>query len=386
MAVTINSGLVDDQDILSNERVIDMSDIIGQLETDVAQFTTALMKVASKPANSSKVEWLEDRLFPRKSALAASATSAATTVSVTAAEGAYFNVGDLVRNALTGEGYEVTAVSTDDLTVTRSIGSVAAASSASGAELVIVANAALQGATSPTAKVTERVAQYNYTQIVRHSFSFTRSLTQSNLYTGGEPNYERKKKAVEHKRALESMFFFGARELDTGGSEPQGFSGGMVEFITSNIHDPSGTMTATELDTFLQTDLQFGSENKVIFGSPTFSRVVSSYVRDNWVRAQPSENLWGAKVSGLISGAFGYQLPVITKREWGEFSAASSQYGSWAFVVDMESVRMRPLQSTVLLRNRQANDADRVTEEYLTEVSLEVRNESKHAIIKNVTG
>ena len=163
MAVTINSGLVDDADILANERVIDMSDIIDTLESDFTQFSSALMKVRSKPANSSKVEWLEDRLMPRKSALAASATSATGSIDVTANEGVYFNVGDLVRNTLTGEAYEVTGVTTDAVGITRSIGSVAAVSSASAnAELIIVANAALQGARAPASKVVERVAAYNY--------------------------------------------------------------------------------------------------------------------------------------------------------------------------------------------------------------------------------
>ena len=385
MAVGINSGLVDDSDILSNERVIDMSDIIGQLETDFTQFTTALMKVRSKPAHSSKVEWLEDRLFPRLSALAASATSAATSIDVTSGEGVYFNVGDVVRNQVTGEAYEVTGVTTDAVGVTRTIGSVAAASSASAAQLVIIGNASLQGADTPTAKVVERTAVYNYTQIFRHSYSFTRTLTQSNLYTGGEPNYERKKKGVEHKRALESSLFFGARDLDTGGSEPQGFMGGLVEFISTNLHDPSGAMTSTELDTFLQTDLQYGGQNKVIFASPLFARIVSTYARDNWTRATPSNTIWGVKVDGLVSGAYGYELPVFVKREWGEFASTSSQYGSWAFVVDMDAVRIRPLQNTVLLRNRQGNGQDRVTEEYLTETSFEIHNEQKFAIIKNAT-
>lgn len=52
----------------------------------------------------------------------------------------------------------------------------------------------------------------------------------------------------------------------------------------------------------------------------------------------------------------------------------------------MDAVRYRPLQSTVLLRNRQDNDADRVTEEYLTEASLEFQHEAKHSLIINVTG
>lgn len=386
MAITINEGLVDDSDILANERVIDMSDIVNTLESDMTQFTTALMKVASSPANSTKVEWLEDRLFPRKSSLAASATSAAASITVATGEGAYFIVGDVVRNTLTGEAYGVSGVTTDTVGITRSVGSVAAASSASaGAELVILANASLQGATIPTSKVVERVAQYNYTQIIRHSYSFTRSLTQSSLYTGGEPNYERRKKAVEHKRSLEALLFFGARDLNTGGSEPQGYMGGLVEFISSNVHDPGGGMSPTELDTFFQTDLQYGSMNKVLFCAPTFARVLSSYARDNWVRATPQNTLFGVKVDGFISGAYGSELPVFVKREWGELSSANSGYGSWGFVVDMDRVRLRPLQDTVLLRNRQANDADRVTEEYLTEVSAEIQHEASHAIIKNVT-
>lgn len=386
MAVTINSGLVDDSDILSNERVIDMSEIVGRLETEMTQFTTALMKVRSKAAHSSKVEWLEDRLFPRLSALAASATSAASSISVTTDEGAYFNVGDLVRNTLTGEAYEVTGVTTDSVGIARSVGTVAAASSASaGAQLVIIGNASLQGADTPTSKVVERTAVYNYTQIFRRSFSFTRTLTQSNLYTGGEPNYERKKKGIEHKSDLEHGLFFGARDLDTGGAEPQGFMGGLVEYLTTNLHDAGGALTATELDTFLQTDLQYGNQNKVIFASPTVARVISTFARDNWTRATPSNTVWGVKVDGLVSGAYGYELPVFVKREWGAYSAANNGYGSRAFVVDMDKVRIRPLQPTVLLRNRQGNGQDRVTEEYLTETSFEIHNEAAHAMIYGVT-
>lgn len=385
MAATINDGLVDDSDILSNERVVDMSEIVGLLESDFTQFTTALMKVRSKPAFSSKVEWLEDQLMPRLSALAASATSAATSLTVTTGEGDYFNVGDVVRNALTGEAYEVTGVTTDSIGVTRSIGSVAAASSASGVDLVIIGNAALQGASTPTAKVVKRTNNYNYTQIFRHSYNFTRTLTQSKLYTSGEPNYERRKKGIEHKRAIESALFYGARDLDTGGSEPQGFMGGIIEYLATNLHDGGGALTSTELDTFLQTDFQYGGQNKVIFAAPTFARVVSSYARDNWVRATPDLNMWGIKVDGVISGAYGFNVPVFVKREWGEFSTSSNQYGSRSFVVDMDKVRIRPLQNTVLLRNRQNPGDDKVTEEYLTEVSFEMQNEQAHATIYGVT-
>ena len=53
---TILNGLVDDQDILSNERVIDMDDAIAMLDPDTSQFFTMLVRVARKAAESTKVE------------------------------------------------------------------------------------------------------------------------------------------------------------------------------------------------------------------------------------------------------------------------------------------------------------------------------------------
>lgn len=57
MAVSIESGVVDDNTILSNRRVIDMNPVISMLDPEVSQFTTILMKLASKPAFSQKVEY-----------------------------------------------------------------------------------------------------------------------------------------------------------------------------------------------------------------------------------------------------------------------------------------------------------------------------------------
>ena len=47
---TILTGVVDDADILSNQRVVDMSPTIAQLEPDEAPLTTMLQKVGSRAA------------------------------------------------------------------------------------------------------------------------------------------------------------------------------------------------------------------------------------------------------------------------------------------------------------------------------------------------
>jgi len=388
MAVTINADLVDDSDILSNERVVDMDNEIAMLDTDVSQFTTMLMRVASKPAFSSKVEWLEDQLFPRLSALAASCTSAAGTIDVTSGEGTYFKLGDVIRVASTGEALAVSAApSTDTVGVTRSIGAVAAASAASGVELIIIGNASAQGATLGKRAVTERVAAYNYTQIFRHPYGFTETLVASKLYGGNEPMKERKKKAIEHKRAIEYSLFYGARELNTGGSEPKGYMGGLFEYISTNVKDPSGAMDKAEFEAFMTAALAKGRQDqKVLFVSPVVAAAISGYARDNWVRSSPSDRVWGAKIDAFISGSFGAEVPVVVKRDWNDIANnAAGILGGAAFVVDMGSVFFRPLRATKLLLNRQGTSEDSQIEEYLTECSLEVQQERHHTLIRNVT-
>jgi hypothetical protein len=168
--------LVDDNVVLADEKIVDMDDVIAMLDPDVSQFTTMLMKVSSSPAYNSKIEWLEDQLFPRLSGLAVSAATADTTLTVTTGQGAYFRAGDVVRVAISGEAVKVTSVSTDTLTVSRAIGGVSAATAQTGSDLVIVGNASLQGATLGTRKITKRVLAYNYQQIQRNPYGFTETL------------------------------------------------------------------------------------------------------------------------------------------------------------------------------------------------------------------
>jgi hypothetical protein len=76
----------------------------------------------------------------------------------------------------------------------------------------------------------------------------------------------------------------------------------------------------------------------------------------------------------------------MVKRDWYDFQSAGNQYGGIGVVVDMDDVTMRPLRDTVLKPDRQANDEDSIKQEYLTEWSLEIGLEKKHAIISGITG
>lgn len=385
---TILSGLVSDQDIEQTLRVPDVPKSITMLDPEVSQFTTMLMKVSSRPAISQKVQWFEDQLKPRLSAVNGSQTSGDTSIEVTTGTGQYFRAGDFVRNARTNEGFLVSSVSTDTLTVVRGKGRVAAAAMNDGDQLLIVGNAAAQGATLGTRKQTKKVNNYNYTQIFRHPFGFTNTMIASKLWAGDEPANEGQKKAIEHKRDIEQSLFWGARSGESTTSAA-GLMGGLYEFVQTNVKDAAGTLSKGLLDTYLRDLLQHGTENKVLFASPVVAQAISGFLRDAWNPAPASPTpltLWGVKVNGFISGAYGFQIPVVVKRDWNDFSTTSSQYGGWAFLVDMDNVALRPLRGTRFLQNRQANDADETTHEYLTETSFEVKQEQTHSVIVGVTG
>ena len=382
---TILTGVVDDADILSNQRVVDMSPTIAQLEPDEAPLTTMLQKVGKRAAFSQKVEWLSDELVPRLTTLAASATSAAPELSVATGTGTYFRAGDVVRLATTGENCSVTGVSANSIFVTRALGGVTALSAASGIDVVKIGNAAAEGATLGTLIQTKKVANYNYAQIQRDPWGFTNTLVASKLYGGPEPANEAKKKLIEHKRQLENSLFWGVRDLNTSGSAPVGYVGGIFQYVTSNITSGVGTLTESAFEAFLRKAFRYGSQNKVIFVSPLVASALSSFPQGKLAPPSPDINKYGVSLATYQS-ASGATVQIMVKRDWYDFQSANGQYGGIGVVVDMEDVKMRPLRDTVLKPDRQANDEDSVKQEYLTEWSFEIGNEKKHAIISGITG
>lgn len=382
---TMLTGVVDDADILSNQRVVDMSPTIAQLEPDEAPLTTMLQKVSSRAAYSQKVEWLSDELVPRLTTLSASATSADTAISVATGTGTYFRAGDVVKVATTGENCYVTAVSANTIYVTRALGGVTAISAASGVDLVKVGNAAAEGATLGTLIQTKKVANYNYAQIQRDPWGFTNTLVASKLYGGPEPANEAKKKLIEHKRQLENTMFFGVRDLNTSGTAPVGYCGGLLQYVTSNTTASVGTLTESVFETFLRKAFRYGSQNKVFFCSPLVVSALASFAQGKLAPPSPSIDTYGVSLNTYQS-AQGAKVQIAVKRDWYDFQTTSGQYGGIGVMVDMEDVTMRPLRDTVLKPDRQANDEDSVKQEYLTEWSLEIGNEKKHAIISGITG
>jgi hypothetical protein len=395
MPVTID-GVSATDDPLAADLVVQMDRQVANEDVDNTQFTTMMMKLPSSTAKSFKQEWLEDVYIPKYTALAATAATADTVLTVTTNEGTYAKVGDIAKIVQTGEAVRIVTVGASAWTVVRAIGSVAAATAATGAPgIVIVSGSNEQGSTSPTAQVTEKTSNYNYCGILRNNYEYTSTAEWTEWYSGDPIAYQRKKVAVEHKREIEQTLFWGARSYTAGTTHPRGTTGGLDQFISTNITDAAGTFDKGELNDFLRSGLEYGERTrKVLFAAPIVAQVISEFLADNWVRARPDDSVWGVRADAIIDAVHGARIPVFVKNDWKRFGEGTGLHlGSRAYLVDMTKVEILRAPATrkgprfaALWSKQEANDKDSLSETFLSEFTFIVKNEKAHAMLKGVTG
>ena len=183
------------------ERIIDMDEKIRVLRPDETQFTTMTSRTPSRVATSEKVHWLEEEDFPRIVTNTSAQLVGDTSFPLTAGQGKITMANDMLRNMRTGEMARVVSVAVDTITVARGVGNIPAAAINAADAWLVTGDAQPQGSDFPMPRYLARVIGFNFTQITRTTWGFTRTDTQINKYGGKEPAKEAKRKAREHRRS-----------------------------------------------------------------------------------------------------------------------------------------------------------------------------------------
>jgi hypothetical protein len=374
---TMLTGGRNTENILQDRRIFDFSKKIWLLEPDAAPLTVLLAKTSKVSTSDPDFKWFEDELDPRTDLINDATPPSDTDTTWTVDNGSYFRAGDIVKVPRTGETVRVTAVATNDLTVVRSIGAVAGAALLDNDPIYIIGNANQEFATSRTLKSTLEVTKQNYAQIFRTPVGSSATQEATELRGGNDLAYQRRKKGIEHTVDIERAFLFGEKSEDTSGSHPLRTTGGLLEFITTNITDASGALSETEWETWLRSIFRYGNKSKLVIASPLVMSVISAFAQGR-LQSVPEDKTHGVAITRWLS-------------PHGEVNLAKSNllegtiYGGYAFGVDMEFVSYRPLRETQLKTNIQANDEDGQKDEYITECGLQVKLEKAHGILKGVT-
>lgn len=342
-----------------------------------------------------KFEWTEsENLKFAFSPTAAVNATTDTTIAVTAADDDYFVAGHelLLTNAAgQREIVRVTAVDSTQLTVTRNIGSTGKIAMTTADKFYLMGQVRAEDSTAPTARQAKSETLYNYVQFVSETYgnSLIEQATQN--YHGDAYQQKKMEALARMKRRLETLAWFGHREVTNSTTNPIYHNGGILwslESLYSDVPvvDVGGAMDKSTWETFLQDSLKNGNTNKVVFASSPVITAVSGFASNQLRPADVNLRKFGMAITE-------YQSPFgVVKLVWEPLFDEISTMNGAAVCLDMDTVQWRYLEGNGVnldlkfYENRQANDATVKTGEIMGVVGVQLSTGKRSSILKNVTG
>ena len=363
--------------------VVDMQDEILLYQPEATPLLTLTGKMRKKrEAVNARFEWLEKDEYPRSLEVTAAADSDDTAISVVAGQDARVFTGAVVINLRTGENILVNAAPTSGSlgTVVRGIGG-GAADIVIGDKLLYAFNAYEDGSGLGVLKSIQEFNEYNYTQIIRTPFGFTGRDLVTELYGGRDEMTETKWQAIEHKKSIEYAMAFGKRDLRTPAHQ-QTFTKGVDSFLVTNRWNVEGvSLTERAFVDFLEIAMKWGkggnqngSGTKYLLCSSRWLTEINGWVGDR-LRYKPIDDSIGFAAQEFNSPHGNVEL-----LRW---PLLDYFHPDRAFLLDFNHIRYAYLRNrdTKLYVDRQANDIDGKTNEYLSDVGVQVNFEHAHSAL-----
>jgi hypothetical protein len=311
-----------------------------------------------------------------------------------------FTIRDTVRNHRTAEEYQILTVTpaTNTITVLRNIGSTGQFALNDNDGLEIIGNAMEQASSSPNENNANTTTVYNYAQIQRKSLSESGTRIRTNSTPGMSYEDFVTIELAEAMKRIETTLIFGKRHLDTTNyTKEMYFTNGIENIISTNTTAVGGTLSETAWENFLVDQaFAYGSKEKIMICGSAFFKCFKKWATDSYsVGLSVGVGVrTGIGVSEYIAPTG--QILKIYQHELFR----SGLFTGLGIVIDASALKLRytdgsqnppadMLYKNGLLQfgeNIQAPDIDGVKSEYFSELGLELRNESWHALISGVTG
>lgn len=232
---------------LNNGVPVSMDPIIDLLDPTDLPFQNGTLlggqsALSRGTADNKKMEWQDDSLLDSVSTINEGGTFSNSDTTLTVTDGTRFKVGDVIR--IDTEHLYVSAVSTNDLTVTRGYAGTTAATHADGSRVLAVGQALPEGNDAIEASHVDRTLRYNMTQIFGprkvRATGTEQNMPKYGLVQGGEMLYQLDKEMIEMAKQVERAIIYGQRYDDAA---DQRTMGGFLYYIASNIDSTNTSLT-----------------------------------------------------------------------------------------------------------------------------------------------
>lgn len=350
------------------ELVDDVSDLVGL----ISPFDTPLLDAIGSPrfaCRSTRHEWFEDALNANHSAINNGAGYDDNDTSLVVDSGAVFRVGDLVKPDGSAEVLQVTAISTNTLTVTRGYGGSTADALVDNQVMTVIGHAALEGEDAPASRHRARVRKENYTQIFTETVTISGTMDAVGLHAvEREFDYQVIQRLRELMRSLEQTVINGFK----AGSNPQGSAsvrrtmGGLMQFISGS--DAAVTDAESEaldeplLNAALRAVWEKGGRPNAIVCGGLQKRKISTFIQSS--RKYEPETTALRNLVDVYESDFGVQRVILSR--WVPADKV--------LLLDLDKLQVMPLAGRSFFVKPLAESGDFRKAQIIGEYTLEVLN------------
>lgn len=334
--------------------------------------TSFLSRVGiSGEATETLHSWMEDSLNANSATCAEALDNSETTLDVASGHGLRFKVGTLFTLDVPGftEVMQVTAISTDALTIVRGYGSTSAQAGTVGTadKIKIIAHPAQEGQDPPADESKVRAKVSNYTQIFQRGInvSYTmRSVLQAGV--ADEYTFQVARRLMEVMRELDSSLVAGILSGSQGSDTVYRSMGGIVEFASQsggNTNTTSEALTLSVVNTMCKDIWDDGGVPNFILVGGKQKRAISTF--DQSARRSVYDATVAGYVVDRIITDLGFVLDVIVD-PWVNDDVA--------IVGDLNKCRVMPLRGSAMRAEDLAKTGAAFKGQIYGEYTAEFRN------------
>lgn len=307
--------------------------------------------------------------------------------------------GDMLLNERTGEIMMVnTTPDGTNVTVTRAVGTVAAAAILDNDVMRTIGNAFEEGSTRPSAVSMLPVRYVNNTQIFRNSWAVTKTAAAIPQIAGAGTVSESKQDcAALHAMAIEKSLFFGQKFMGTKNGQPLHTQEGIIARVQAtapgNVTTLGATTNWTQFEAALDPTLQTvtdpkGGNIRTMFVGATARRVIHNIARLNAsYQITSAETSWGLQIDTIRAPRGTFE---IIEHPLFNAYGGTSMWAKMAVICDLNAFSMAYLRKTSDAAYNAAgalvdNGVDAEGGTLTTELTSLIKNPAAFGLIYNFT-
>jgi len=298
-------------------------------------------------------------------------------------------------------------VSATQMTVTRAVGTVAAATIPVSTDMYQVGNAFEESSVRPNSLIINPVRITNYTQIFRNTWAISDTIRQTMMIAGDTNIAESRTDCAKfHAADIEKALLFGQKSQGTRNGQPFRTMDGLINIVgtagnypsyyagVTNVYTAASTTTYPQLEGFLDpmfnqnTDPTIGNE-RLLFVGGTAKKVLTAIARlatGSMYHIMDGQTSWGLQYSTIKTSRGAFNLvehPLLN---------SNTTWSKMAIGVDLSTFRVaylgdRKTQNKEFNADNDANDngIDAVGGTLTTEMTCVVKNPPANGVVYNLT-